>query len=144
MSSRLRFTLLPAVVCALLFTGCATTPMSRVDANRGLYESWPIEIQEAVSSGRVVKGMTPEQVEMALGKPSKVEQRTAGANGDEIWIYGGGGGGGSSILNNTSISLGGGLGGVGIGTGPIGGGRRSSAEEREVVFANGVVIRADN
>jgi hypothetical protein len=119
--------------------------MSRVDANRGLYESWPLEIQEAVSSGRVIKGMTPEQVEMALGKPSRVEQRTGGANGDEIWIYGSSGGSGSSILNNTSISLGGGIGGVGIGSGPIGvGGRRSSGEEKEVVFANGVVMRADN
>ena len=139
-----RSLLLPVFAGSLLLAACSSSPMSRVDANRAVYESWPLEVQEAVSSGRVIKGMTPEQVEMALGKPSQVVTRSGRSGDDEVWIYRTGGSG-SSLLNNTNISLGGGLGGVGIDSGPIGigGGRNRSVDEQEVVFERGVVIRAD-
>lgn len=119
---------------------CSTSPLSRIDSNRARYESWPLDVQEAVLNGEARKGMTPEQVEMAMGKPTEVVTR--GKTGeDEVWVYRKGNAG-SSLLNNTGVSVGGGLGGVNVGTG-IGGGRRQTPEEREVVFANGVVIRAD-
>lgn len=126
--------------CALL-SACSTSPMSRIDANRGRYESWPVEVQEAVLNGRAIKGMTKEQVEMALGKPTEVVARSAKAGEDEVWVYRKGGGGVSSLLGNTGVSIGGGVGGVGVGTG-VGGGGRQTPEETEVVFANGVVIRS--
>ena len=117
--------------------------MSRIDAGRARYESWPIEVQEAVLNGEARQGMTPEQVEMALGKPSEVVTRSGKAGEDEVWVYRKGGGVGSSLLGNTGVSVGGGMGGVNVGTGIGGGGRRQSPEEREVVFAKGVVVRSD-
>ena len=120
---------------------CSTSPLSRIDSGRGKYESWPLDVQEAVLNGRAKKGMTKEQVEMALGKPTEVVMRSARAGEDEIWVYRKGTGA-SSILGNTGLSIGGGTGGVNVGTG-IGGGGRPSAEENEVVFGNGVVVRSD-
>ncbi len=117
--------------------------MSRIDSGRARYESWPLEVQEAVLNGKARKGMTPEQVEMALGKPSEVVTRSAKAGEDEVWVYRKGGGLGSGLLNNTGVSVGGGLGGVNVGTGVGGGGGRRSPEETEVVFGNGVVVRSD-
>jgi len=130
---------------ALLLAGCSSSPMSRIDANREKYLAWPIEVQEAVLAGEARKGMTPEQVEMAMGKPSEVVTRSAGPGGEEVWIYRTGGGVGSGLLSNTGISVGAGTGGVSVGSSTgIGGGRRGQTpEEREVVFAKGVVVRAD-
>src|SRR5690242_2439676 len=95
-----------------LLAACTTSPLSRIDANRPLYESWPVEIQEAVLNGQVKQGMTPAMVQMSVGKPSQVINRGAD---DEVWVYRKSGGG-SSILQNTGISIGAGTGGVGIGT----------------------------
>lgn len=132
----------PVALAALLLASCSTSPLSRIDAQRARYESWPLDVQEAVLNGEARKGMTPEQVVMALGKPMQVVTRSAKSGEDEVWVYRKGGTG-SSLLNNTGVSLGGGLGGVNVGTG-MGGGRRSSnADEQEVVFGNGVVVRAD-
>ena len=126
---------------ALALGACSTSPISRIDENRAKYESWPIEVQEAILNGEARKGMTPEQVEMALGKPTQVISRSA-AGEDEIWVYRKSAIG-SSILNNTGVSVGTGVGGVSVGTGVSGIGRRQSPDEREVVFANGVVLRSD-
>ena len=124
----------------LAWAGCSTSPVSRIDSNRAEYESWPLEVQEAVLKGEARKGMTPEQVEMALGKPTEVVTRSAKAGEDEVWVYRKSNVG-SSLLNNTGVSLGGGIGGVSVGGGS--GGRRQSSEEHEVVFGNGVVVRSD-
>lgn len=123
-----------------LWVGCSSSPMSRIDADRARYESWPLEVQQAVLNGHAVKGMTPEQVEMSLGKPSEVITRSAKGGDDEVWVYRKGGGLGGA-LKNTGISLGGGVAGVGVGTSS--GGGRSTPEEIEVVFRNGVVSRSD-
>lgn len=131
---------LPFVVGAL--AACSTSPMARIDDNRAKYESWPIEVQEAVLNGEARKGMTPEQVEMALGKPTEIVTRSAKPGEDEIWVYRKSNMG-SSILNNTGLSVGGGVGGVNVGTGIGGGGRRQTPDEQEVVFGNGVVVRSD-
>lgn len=125
-----------------VFAACSTSPMSRIDANRAKYESWPLDVQEAVLKGEARKGMTPEQVEVAMGKPTEVVTRGVKAGEDEIWVYRKSNVG-SSLLNNTGVGIGGGIGGVSVGTGIGGGGRRQSPDEREVVFANGVVVRSD-
>ena len=131
------------VIAALLLAACATSPLSRIDANRPLYESWPIEIQEAVLNGQVKQGMTPDMVRMSVGRPSEVVNRGVQAGEDEVWVYKKGGS--SSLLNNSGISIGAGTGGVGIGTNTSigGGGGGSGEEEHEVVFQNGVVVRTD-
>jgi hypothetical protein len=165
---------LPLLVAALLAAGCGSSQMSRIDSDRALYESWPLETQQAVLDGRVETGMTPEQVRMALGKPAEVVSRSAGSAEDEIWIYrkggdditpmGGMGGSGLSMGGNIgglSVGSNGGMGmgtsmgrGTGMGTsmGTGMGGtfpimsaptRTTPVEEREIVFENGVVVRAD-
>jgi len=125
----------------MFVAACSTSPLSRIDSNRARYETWPLEVQQAVLNGEARKGMTPEQVEMALGKPTEVVTRGVKAGEDEIWVYRKSNVG-SSLLNNTGVSVGGGIGGVNVGTG-MGGGRRQSSDEHEVVFANGVVVRSD-
>jgi hypothetical protein len=134
---------------AVALAGCASSPMSRIDANRAAYESWPFEVQEAVLNGQAKPGMTPEQVRVALGKPTEVVQRSVQSGDDEVWVYrkSGDGGGAGSILQTTGISIGAGTGGIGVSTDtnvPIGGGNVGpTGEEREVVFQNGVVVRSD-
>jgi hypothetical protein len=122
---------------AMVLGGCTASPMSRIDAGRAQYESWPLDVQEAVLSGQAKPGMTPEQVEMALGKPSEVVNRSS----DEVWVYKKSGGI-SNALGNTGLSVGTAIGPVAVGTGST---RRrpSNADEIEVVFHNGVVSRAD-
>lgn len=184
--------------------GCASSQFRRIDADRELYESWPIEIRQAVLDGKVEAGMTPEMVKMALGKPSEIVSRSIVPGADEIWVYRSGGyedtsgmmgypgstypgstypgagypgagypgsypgGGVVSTAPGIGISTGRGgttispIGGIGVGTsvGPIGIGVGSGSGmgssmpmpaplpstplvEREVVFRNGVVHRAD-
>lgn len=197
---------------ALCLAGCqSSAQMSRIDRNRDLYEQWPIEVRQAVLDGKAEPGMTPEMVEMALGKPTEVVTRsgTPSTGDDEIWIYRTGGyedpgmmypgamggaypgsypgsypgtypggypsgypgstgggvvispgrGGGVAVIppsigigsRGSGISvggIGGGIGSAGMGGGIMGGGMpmpvsRTPVEEREVVFRNGVVYRAD-
>ncbi|MDI1334633.1 MAG: hypothetical protein PSU94_00485 [Lacunisphaera sp.] len=134
---------LALLLATLAFAGCASSPMSRIDANRALYESWPFEIQEAVLNGRIVAGMTHEMVEMVVGKPSQVTSRSARKGEEEVWTYKKGGGLGQA-LQNSNISLGGSVGPVYIGgLGGGGSGAPAEVDEMDVVFQNGVVIRSD-
>ena len=132
------FRLVLSAASALL-AACSSSPLSRIDSNRAVYETWPLEVQEAVLNGEVKKGMTREQVEMALGKPSQIVSRSVN---DEVWVYRKSGAG-SSLLNNSGLSVGAGLGGVSLGTGRRGSSRPTSSDEREVVFEKGVVVRSE-
>jgi outer membrane murein-binding lipoprotein Lpp len=133
--------LLAVALAACVLAGCSTSPMSRIDSNRAAYESWPLEVQQAVLSGRVDKGMTPEMVKVALGEPSKVETRDGKTGEEEVWIYSKGSKAGN-LLNNASISTGGSIGGIGVygPAVPLGGNNASSGEEEtDVIFQNGAV-----
>jgi len=152
--------------------GCASSQMSRIDRNRDVYETWPIEIRQSVLDGKVEPGMTPEMVRVAWGEPTEVVVQAQ--PGDEIWVYQKGGGdrmgsmypgtgisggmGGGSTIGISTGRGGTGVGvisGVGIGGSPIGMGGSgvgmggpimttpSPAEIREVVFRDGIVHRAD-
>ena len=128
-----------ALLASGFLTGCASSQMNRIDANREIYESWPLDVRQAVLDGKVEPGMTPEMVQVAWGKPSEVVSQ--GGPGDEVWVFkrggndgsvyypGGGGatypGGGVYPGGGTGISIGTGRGGTSIGTGVgvgIGGG----------------------
>ncbi len=140
--------LLPLAIVAFAGGCFSSSPVSRIDANRDRYETWPIEVKEAVLAGEARKGMTKEQVEVAMGKPSQVIYRGA-SDADEVWVYRKGsglGGVGSGLLNNSGLTVGTGVGmgpvGVGVSTTtPLGGRQRAVDEEEEVVFVNGVVTR---
>ena len=126
----------------LVLTACSSSPMSRIDQDRGKYESWPLDVQEGILAGEARKGMTREQVEMALGKPTQVISRSAVEGDDEVWVYRKSAVG-STLLNNTGVSVGTGVGGVNVGTGIGGGGLRRPPDEQEVVFRGGTVVRSD-
>lgn len=112
-----------------LLAGCESPSspnaiMDRVDARRDIYETWPIDIKDAVLSGRVLRGMTPDMVYVARGNPTEKLDR---GNGDEIWVYriregsdGSGGvlGGGGGLLRGATVSVGTGGSGVYPGTYP--------------------------
>ena len=146
----------PTLLLAILFfAGCSSSPMSRIDANRALYESFPYEMQEAILNGKIVPGMTPEMVKMTLGEPAEVTGRNGRKGVEEVWIYktSSGGGGLGRALQGTTLSVGGGMNGVYLGGGSpilggsspiLGGGSTAPIEdEHEVVFQNGVVVRSD-
>src|SRR3954468_21719801 len=102
--------------------GCASSQMNRIDRNRDIYETWPIETRQAVLDGKVEPGMNPDMVRVAWGEPSEVSVSPAG---DEIWVYSKGGdpgsvyyppGSGMGTLGGSGIGMGGGP-GIGISTG---------------------------
>ena len=128
------------LIALVWLAGCASSPLSRIDQNRSRYESWPLEVQEAVLNGQARAGMTTEQVEMAMGKPTEVVPRSNKPGEDEVWVYRKSTPG-SGLLNNTGLSIGTGMGGVGVGTN-VGGGRGQTPDETEVVFSKGVVVRS--
>ena len=197
-----------SLLALALVSGCSSPQFSRIDSNRELYETWPLEVRQAVLDGRTEKGMTPDMVRMALGKPSEI---VGGSNSaEEIWIYRSGGDVDQSAMGYPGVYPGGYPGGypgtypagypgtigntgigvqpsIGISTGPggtiVGGGINptigigtavgpatigigsgvggigtmggpgimgpmpmppSPVVEREVVFRDGVVYRADN
>ncbi len=153
------------LVTAGIWAGCATPQINRIDRNRALYESWPLDTQQMVYEGKVEPGMTPEMVEMAWGKPTQVISRGLKPGDDDDWIYrtshddpaysGMGMGSGSSSPN---VSMGGTVGGITVGRGGVSpmigssGNMGGSApimnvpqivEERHVEFKDGTVHHAD-
>lgn len=86
--------------------------MSRIDRNRDIYETWPLDTRQAVLDGKVEPGMNTDMVRVAWGEPSEI---TTSPAGDEIWVFKRGGDPGSVIYP------GGGMGTTGIGTTGIGG-----------------------
>lgn len=72
------------LLAVLSFSGCASGQMNRIDSNRDLYETWPLETKQAVLDGKVEPGMNPDMVTVAWGKPSEVVTNGAG---DEVWVY---------------------------------------------------------
>lgn len=75
------------ITAALFLSGCSSGQMSRIDTNRDIYETWPIETRQAVLDGNVEQGMLPEMVRVAWGKPSEVVPSPGGGPSDEIWVY---------------------------------------------------------
>ena len=155
---------LALIVAGGLFAGCSSSQMSRIDSERDVYETWPLDVMQAVLDGRAEPGMTPEMVKMAMGKPTEVVARGNGK--EELWIYIKGGEDESSAMNDPGYGMGANTGGMSVGTALGGGGRNSGLnvgvgggmgsmgngpmrarritpiEVREVVFRDGVVERA--
>src|SRR5215212_10028715 len=95
--------------------------MNRIDRNRDIYETWPIEVRQAVLDGKVEAGMNTDMVRVAWGSPTEVATSPAG---DEIWVYSKGGDPGSIYYPpGSNVGMGGsgiGMGGTGIGMGGSG------------------------
>jgi hypothetical protein len=110
---------LMALLTGVVMAGCASSQMSRIDRNRELYESWPLDIRQAVLDGKIEPGMTPDMVRVAWGEPSDVVIQSV--SGDEIWVYKKGGSDGSVYypggVGAGGIGVMGGGPGIGISTG---------------------------
>ena len=92
MRQRLSFSVVVLLAVGTL-GGCMSSPqMSRIDRNRDIYETWPLETRQAVLDGKVEPGMNQDMVRVAWGEPSQV---TTSPAGDEIWVYERGGDPGS-------------------------------------------------
>ena len=133
----------PALAFALVFSACSgPSTMSRINANRAVYNTWPPEIKDAVLAQKAIPGMNPDMVRVALGKPTEV---VPGANpGEEVWIYRRGGAGEGSGPN---MQLGASIGGIQVGGGNGGGGGMGVAQgdedTGEVLFKAGLVVRSN-
>jgi len=119
------FVLVP--LAGVLVAGCGTgSSMSRIQANRSAYESWPVEMRQAVLDGRIEEGMTGEMVEMSIGRPTSVGYRGT----QEVWVYQ------TKSGINLPVNVGVGVGPAVVQTGSGGG----TTNVREVVFENGKVV----
>lgn len=106
----------PLLLVVGIAGGCASGQMNRIDRNRDIYETWPLETKQAVLDGKVEAGMNADMVRVAWGEPSEV---TVSPAGDEIWVYTKGGDPGSVYYPPGSGSNAG-MGGVGMGGPGIG------------------------
>jgi hypothetical protein len=84
-----------------LLGGCQSTPERRIAKKEAVFSSWSAQAQAKIRAGKIEVGFTPQQVEMAKGKPDRVGRRTT-AVGDRVeWVY---------LWNDSRFALGFGLG----------------------------------
>jgi len=140
-----------AACLALVLSSCST-PASRITKNQDAFDSWPVEVREKVRAGQVDLGFTPEQVLVALGKPTRTYAHKSEGGEAEIWAYSGKSGGkwpiGLSVGLGAGRSSGGYWGGgsstggaIGISTGSYG--RGAADEALRVIFEGGAVVAVE-
>lgn len=81
-------TMLVSVGCALLFASCApVTPDARINANPTLYGKLSEKEKALVREGRIEKGMSPEAVFLAWGKPAREYEGHERGKSTMRWDY---------------------------------------------------------
>ena len=70
-----------------LLTGCVSTPQSRVDENRDLFESFTANQKETILKGEVDLDFTEEMVMMAAGLPDRKAKKRTKDGTTEVWTY---------------------------------------------------------
>lgn len=82
------YRLVLTLVCgAGLLSGCQSTPESRIAKKEAVFSSWPAQTQAKIRAGQIGVGFTPQQVELAKGKPDRVGRRTTAAGDRVEWVY---------------------------------------------------------
>lgn len=71
---------------ALTNIGCDSVE-SRIKENQAMFNTWPPEVQNDVRAGVVKLGHDKSMVQVALGKPQRVESSTTTAGVSESWFY---------------------------------------------------------
>ena len=71
----------------LLMSGCVSTPESRVEENRDLFESYTANQKEIILKGEVDLDFTPEMVMMAAGVPDRKAKKRTREGTTEVWTY---------------------------------------------------------
>jgi hypothetical protein len=78
--------LIPAALTLALLAGCAT-PEARIKDNPSAFSTLPPDQQALVQKGEVGLGMPEAAVQLALGKPDRVTERTDASGVTHIWHY---------------------------------------------------------
>ena len=127
------------IIAAFVAAGCAS-PKYRIRRHQAAFDSYPPAVQKEIREGQVEVGFTPEQVEMALGRPDRRYDRKTAAAAQDVWAYGG------SVSPRLGLGFGMGSGGVGGGLGvDTGVDTGFGGDERvRVVFQNGVVVSVES
>ena len=134
----MRHFLFPGLLLVALLSACST-PQSRIDSNRAVFDKFPAEVQEKIRAGRVDIGFTPEMVRLALGEPARQLTSKTEAGVAEVWIY---------TDDKPQFSFGFGVGsvghhgGAGLGVGTSTGGYDPD-EKARVEFQAGLVARIE-
>jgi hypothetical protein len=110
-----------AIAVALASGGCRSTPQKRIAKDEAVFAAMTPDVQAKIRAGEVAVGFTPQQVELAKGKPARVVRRTTASGEEQSWIYEKRG----SALG-FGLGIGGGSGGLGGGVGVSTGGRAPS------------------
>ena len=77
-----------AGMTALVICSCVpNTPEQRIVKNIALYTSLPAKHQELVKRGEIARGMSPDAVFIAWGKPTERYQGVNGSESTERWDY---------------------------------------------------------
>ena len=66
------------------------SPQILSDDDPKLAHNWSDEVWAAIESGKVLPGMTTEQVRLSLGEPAGISQTIVGGRTHEQWAYSGG------------------------------------------------------
>lgn len=72
---------------ALLLSGCISTPESRVEENKDLFESYTANQKETILQGEVDLDFTHEMVMMAAGVPDRKAKKRTREGTTEVWTY---------------------------------------------------------
>lgn len=81
-----------AFIILIAISGCASTPLMKPSySSRQTYvDTHPhlnTEIKRAILDGRVIKGMTREDVKASWGEPNSINHSTSSKEWDESWSY---------------------------------------------------------
>ncbi|WP_428610027.1 hypothetical protein [Sedimenticola sp.] len=85
-----RKTAILALFLLLTLAGCASVQElrdRRITENQGLFDAFPVAIQEQVRQGRVEIGFTGDMVRLAWGEPDQVFTRTTREKRATVWGY---------------------------------------------------------
>ena len=71
----------------LLLCNCTSTIQSRIDGNPKMFAALTGTQKNAVSNGRILKGMTMDAVYLSWGRPDGIKESTINGKDVEKWRY---------------------------------------------------------
>jgi len=81
------FLLIAASCGAIVFSGCESTPESRISEHPDVFAQLTPQQQTLVRAGQVSVGMDMGAVKLALGEPNSVTMRTTAQGQTQVWHY---------------------------------------------------------
>lgn len=105
-----------AVIAAISFVQCSSTPTTRIEKNPQMYAKLNAKDRHLVTHGLIHEGMTRDAVFLAWGRPDSVSVGVNRGRESESWTYEG-----QRPVRSMSMNMGFGFGGLGYGGfGPYG------------------------